>query len=177
MVVWQRDREIHADLCELTTNKIKNADLDIKFPIEKRYGQSGPLSRGRVRQYDELRDADFAGVYCSWFKPMTLNSYPYELKIKPNLKDFWYISDNWSFWLAISYLTSRSWLNSSHVVQLFAFQIHYVVFYQPSGSTSVRQFPGIESKVQLFHVLWWVIFLLQNYLLFKKYLHCTLTWL
>ena len=40
--VWQRDREIHADLCELTTYKIKNADLDIKFPIEKRYGQSGP---------------------------------------------------------------------------------------------------------------------------------------
>ena len=45
--------------------RLRNADLGNKFSMETHYRRSGLLSRGRLRQCDELRDADLAGVYCS----------------------------------------------------------------------------------------------------------------
>ena len=47
--------------------RLVSADLGIKFSMEMHYRQSGLLSEGRLRRYDELHNADLAGVYYKVF--------------------------------------------------------------------------------------------------------------
>ena len=63
--MWFCDKGTEKYMPTYTNWQQINTDLEIRFSIEKRYGQSGPLSRGRVRRYDELHNADLAGVHCT----------------------------------------------------------------------------------------------------------------